>query len=211
MSWRSLDAEVIDVPLVLVIQPVDEFTRRVPIAAAEFVLEQLDPDTGDFSDTEFVPARSPSGHVSFPELSPPRAGSGRTDSYRVVVESSDLMPVYPAGADGFPIALSEAQPSAFLRALLRPLPNYPYAPHLRVAHGEVRRNDLPEPGATVEAGARPDRCATDGRGRFSLAITSIRPADPITVQATARDGATASVSFPNLDALLRLSVRLDLP
>jgi uncharacterized membrane protein len=210
MRWQSLPGERIDLPLVVVVRPVDSFLGRAPVVPVEYRLELEDPAPPPIDasrDLGGTAVRTASGRVVFPSL---RLPTLVPETYHLRPLSPYLVPDYPPGIDAFVIRLLPGASAGAIDVLLHPGPAYPYPAATLIAHGEVREDDRPASAAMVTSSAG-DRCATDSRGRFSLALRAVRRGQPVSVIATTRSGQAARRNFPDRDDAVAANIAIRVP
>lgn len=126
-------------------------------------------------------------------------GAPQAESYRLIVEAdAALRPELPLGYE-FTVGANPASWPVRLVVGLLPGPAYTYLCRLPVVHGLVIEAGAQRPpvadaivvasedgGMTVSA-----RCGADHRGSFSLGVPRYRPSRPMSVRASAPDGAVS--------------------
>lgn len=205
-----LAEEHIDLPLVVVVRLVDSFLGSAPTVPIDYQLSVLHPTVdGPAAEAELdlSSVRTPTGHVVFPRLRFPHL---EPTTYHLRARSDYLVPEYPDGADTLEFTLRPDGPAQVLQILLHPAPAYPYPSHAHVAHGRVEQADQPVVAAVVISSAG-DRCATDDRGLFSLALRGVRRSQPVSIVATSRTGQSGQRDFPSRDAAVAHHIAIQVP
>jgi hypothetical protein len=129
-------------------------------------------------------------------------GAGGTERYRLLVESDSALRAELPGGYEFTVEPDPAGWPVRLVVRLLPGPTYAHPPRLPAVHGVVvEAGPVPERvavvnaivtaaengGATVRA-----RCGADHQGSFSLGLPTYRPSRPMSVRASAPDGAVGA-------------------
>jgi hypothetical protein len=162
----------------IAVRLIDEFTGTAPLGRLSVTLEIE--DGGQWHDTGIRSILTSNYVVTYPGLErrvhpagvPPR-------KYRVLVDAEHYFPLYAdptkPGVEALVTPWNEGQPAAVPKAavtlLLTPAPTYPFASHVRVLRGVVRRLGTNEAvqRALVREGSR-ERVLADDRGAFALPL-----------------------------------------